>query len=75
MCYVIAFNADGTVKDVTKRYSPKYSQVTVKQRVSVEWWEKSLKPFRPKQTRQEAQEDSEMNLVELDRPMPKSVGE
>ncbi|XP_026288998.2 LOW QUALITY PROTEIN: DNA repair protein complementing XP-C cells homolog [Frankliniella occidentalis] len=75
VCYVIAFNADGTLKDVTKRYSPKYSQVTVKQRVSVEWWDKTLKPFRPKHSRQEAAEDSEMNLVELDRPMPKTVGE
>ncbi|KAK3925454.1 DNA repair protein complementing XP-C cells-like protein [Frankliniella fusca] len=75
VCYVIAFNSDGTLKDVTKRYSPKYSQVTVKQRVSTDWWEKTMKPFRPKPSRQEAAEDSEMNLVELDRPMPKTVAE
>ena len=60
---------------MTKRYSPKVSQVTVKQRVSANWWEKTVKPFRPKQTCREAQEDSEMNMVELDRPMPSSVGE
>ncbi|KAJ1521139.1 hypothetical protein ONE63_002834 [Megalurothrips usitatus] len=75
VCYVLAFNVEGTVKDVTKRYSPRFSQVTVKQRVSADWWDKSLRPFKPKHTKREATEDSEMNLVELDRPMPKSVGE
>jgi len=75
VCYVIAFNVDGTLKDVTKRYSPKFSQVTAKQRVSADWWNKSLKPFAPKHSAKEVAEDSEMNLVELDRPMPKNVGE
>ncbi|XP_034244348.1 DNA repair protein complementing XP-C cells homolog isoform X2 [Thrips palmi] len=75
VCYVIAFNVDGTLKDVTKRYSPKFSQVTAKQRVSADWWSKSLKPFAPKHSAREAAEDSEMNLVELDRPMPKTVAE
>lgn len=75
VCYVIAYNVDGTLKDVTKRYSPRFSQVTSKLRVPSDWWDESLKPFLPKHSAREAAEDSEMNLVELDMPMPKNVAE
>lgn len=51
MTYVVAFEDDGTVIDVTKRYTKAFIAKTRKMRVEITpgggvWWEKTLKHFR-----------------------------
>lgn len=50
MTYVVAFDEDGSVKDVTRRYAKAYNAKTRKSRVEAtaggeRWWKKALKIF------------------------------
>jgi len=73
--YAIAWNRDNTIKDVTRRYVPQYSQVTAKQRADEKWWEKTIKRFKPKSTALDREEEGQLHMAQLNRPMPKSVAE
>lgn len=55
MSYVVAFEDDGTVKDVTRRYAKAYNAKTRKSRVEnteggERWWRRVLKMFRRRST-------------------------
>ena len=60
--YIIAVNNDGTVKDLTKKYvSPStYLTQTQKLRVSQEWLDKVMDPFKPKLTPEEKLENEKI---------------
>ncbi|KAG5931787.1 hypothetical protein E4U53_001604 [Claviceps sorghi] len=80
LSYVVAFEADGTAKDVTRRYAKAYTAKTRKLRVETvlndngEWWRKAIKPFRRRQATDLDQiEDSELAGVEAREPMPNNV--
>lgn len=80
MCYVVAFDADGTAKDVTRRYSKAYSAKTRKTRVDgvvdggEQWWRKAMRPFQKKFPSDLDQiEDIELAGVEAREPMPRNV--
>lgn len=46
--YIVAYNSEGKVKDVTRRYCPHWMTVTRKQRVDENWWAESLNPWKEK---------------------------
>ncbi|KAG5912906.1 hypothetical protein E4U42_001728, partial [Claviceps africana] len=80
LSYVVAFEADGTARDVTRRYAKAYAAKTRKLRVETvlnddgEWWRKATRPFRRRQATDLDQiEDSELAGVEAREPMPKNV--
>lgn len=80
MSYVVAFEADGTAKDVTKRYAKAYTAKTRKLRVEIahdggdKWWRKTMKPFRRKwPTDLDQIEDNELIGIESREPMPRNV--
>ncbi|KAG6007130.1 hypothetical protein E4U21_006314 [Claviceps maximensis] len=80
LSYVVAFEADGTAKDVTRRYAKAYTAKSRKLRVetalkdSGEWWRRAMKPFRRRQATDLDQiEDSELAGLEAREPMPKNV--
>lgn len=80
LSYVVAFEADGTAKDVTRRYAKAYTSKSRKLRIEFalndngEWWRKAMKPFRPRQATDLDQiEDTELAGVEAREPMPKNV--
>ena len=78
--YVVAANSDGSLKDVTKRYtSDKYMTVTRKARAPVEEWiGRTLRPFKASekssQGKIETVENRHLEKVLEDAPMPKSLG-
>ena len=78
--YVIAANTDGSLKDVTKRYtSDKYMTITRKLRAPVEEWiGLTLKPFeaieRTKQGKIETVENRYLEKALANAPMPKTLG-
>ena len=50
LTYVVAFNEDGSAKDVTRRYAKAYNAKTRRSRVEVtpggeRWWKKVMKIF------------------------------
>ena len=73
--YVLAFNNDLTLKDVTCRYCVSFSTVTRKLRVDEKWWKESLSPFLTPPTAQDREEDEQLNQLMLDRPMPTTLKE
>jgi xeroderma pigmentosum group C-complementing protein len=80
MSYVIAFDADGTAKDVTRRYAKAYAAKTRRIRIETaieggdRWWRKAMKPYRRLVlTDLDQIEDNELAGVEAREPMPRNV--
>ena len=55
--YVVAWNTDGLIKDVTRRYCPRWLTVTRKQRISDEWWDDAVHSFKEKRDAASKAED------------------
>ncbi|TFB06637.1 DNA repair protein rhp41 [Trichoderma ghanense] len=80
LSYVVAFNEDGTAKDVTRRYAKGYTAKTRRLRIETavedgkKWWRKVMKMFQPAVVDDLNQiEDIELAGVEAREPMPKNV--
>ncbi|XP_032688704.1 DNA repair protein complementing XP-C cells homolog isoform X2 [Odontomachus brunneus] len=73
--YVIAFNSEGSIKDVTRRYCPHWLSITRKQRIDEKWWTETINYWLEKETTISKQEDELLLQKELERPLPKTVGE
>lgn len=80
LSYVVAFEADGTAKDVTRRYAKAYTAKTRRLRVETmmeggdKWWRKALKPFRKfMPTDLDQIEDNELAGAEAREPMPRNI--
>ena len=73
MLYVIGCNADGSLKDVTKRYCKNYATGARKQRVEEKWFEASMKPFETKLKLLDKEEDKQLNKMMESAPMPTTV--
>ncbi|KAI5702624.1 hypothetical protein M8J75_002241 [Diaphorina citri] len=73
--YVLAWNNNNTVKDLTKRYAPQWLTMTQKLRVDSAWWKKTLKPYVPPKTVWEREEDEELERHLKDQPLPLSLSE
>ncbi|KAK2732757.1 DNA repair protein [Colletotrichum kahawae] len=82
MTYVVAFESDGTARDVTRRYAKAYAAKTRRLRVETtvepgeQWWRRALKPFtrRPKSDLDQI-EDNELVAVEGREPMPRNMAD
>lgn len=55
--YVIAFNSEGLIKDVTRRYCPHWLSVTRKQRIDEKWWTETINYWSERETTISKQED------------------
>jgi xeroderma pigmentosum group C-complementing protein len=82
MAYVVAFEADGTAKDVTRRYAKAYTAKTLRLRVETafergdKWWRKALKPFSQRlPTDLDQIEDNELVANQAREPMPRNVAD
>ncbi|XP_078040931.1 DNA repair protein complementing XP-C cells homolog isoform X2 [Augochlora pura] len=73
--YVIAWNSNGLIKDVTRRYCPHWLTVTRKQRIDEKWWLEALIPWKEKDTAISKAEDQMLLDKELEQPLPKTIGE
>lgn len=73
--YITAYNANLTVKDVTRRYVSSWLSSENKIRCCSKWWEESLKPFKGQRTRLDKEEDKEMDQILQEQPLPRSIGE
>ncbi|XP_043668129.1 DNA repair protein complementing XP-C cells homolog isoform X1 [Vespula pensylvanica] len=73
--YVIAWNIDGTLKDVTRRYCPHWLTVTRKQRIDEDWFSDTLRFWKEKKSTISTAEDKLLAQKELEQPLPKTIGE
>ena len=82
MTYVVGFEADGTAKDVTRRYTKAYNAKTRKMRIEsatsigAKWWRKALRAYsRGHTTDLDQIENNELTAVESREPMPRNVAD
>lgn len=75
MAYIVAFNNDNSIKDITARYCQNFNTVTRKLRVDAKWWTETLNPFQGPKNAREKEEDDELARQQLEKPLPKSITE
>ena len=79
MSYVIAFEDDGSARDVTRRYAKAYNAKTRRGRIEVtrdgdKWWQKVTRTYRRSHEMDRDQvEDAELTAKEAAEPMPRNV--
>ncbi|CAL1288699.1 unnamed protein product [Larinioides sclopetarius] len=71
--YVVAFDNDSHIKDVTKRYCKNYMTFNIKQRVVPEWWDETLAPFAPPNSNLDKEEEKNLETVLINQPLPHTV--
>lgn len=59
--YIVGFDNDGSVRDVTQRYDPVWMTATRKSRVDPEWWEETLQPYKSPYVERDKKEENEVN--------------
>ncbi|KAI8626487.1 Rad4-domain-containing protein [Xylariaceae sp. FL1651] len=82
MTYVVGFEEDGTVKDVTRRYTKAYNAKTRRMRIESiisngdRWWRKALRAYSRGFTSDLDQiENNEMAAAEAREPMPRNMAD
>lgn len=79
MSYVVAFEDNGSARDVTRRYTKAYNAKTRRDRVEItnggeRWWRRVMKIYRRLHALDRDQvEDAELAAKEAAEPMPKNV--
>ncbi|KAI5479522.1 hypothetical protein MNV49_003464 [Pseudohyphozyma bogoriensis] len=78
MLYVVAYEEDGSARDVTPRYAKNYNTYTVKARVpskrGTDWFANLLLPFKRKfELNRDREEDEELWSRRANEPMPNSL--
>ncbi|XP_050068452.1 DNA repair protein complementing XP-C cells homolog [Anopheles maculipalpis] len=76
MLYILAWNNDGSIKDVSARYCADYLTVAIKHRIMQQWMDNLLFPYSgDRQTVRDIAEDRELNRILEERPLPRTVSE
>lgn len=73
--YVLSFDGDNRVKDVTKKYTSGWLTTVPKQRVDRNWWEETLEPYRPVDAERDRAEELQIQGKLQKQPLPCSIGE
>ncbi|KAF8788031.1 DNA repair protein complementing XP-C cells like protein [Argiope bruennichi] len=71
--YIISFDNSSHIKDVTKRYCKNYMTFNIKQRVVPDWWDETLAPFAPPNTKLDKEEEENIESVLINQPLPHTV--
>lgn len=75
MCYVVGWDNNNYLKDLTRKYVPHYNTETRKLRVDPQWWDKAVSPYLGPKTARDKEEDEYLNRMQLEAPLPKSIAE
>ncbi|XP_047989781.1 DNA repair protein complementing XP-C cells homolog [Leguminivora glycinivorella] len=75
VCYVVGWDNNNYLKDLTRRYVPHWNTVTRKQRAEPVWWDTAISPWKGPRTPRDREEDEALDRMQLDAPLPKSIAE
>ncbi|XP_022829409.1 DNA repair protein complementing XP-C cells homolog [Spodoptera litura] len=75
ICYIVGWDNNNYVKDLTRKYVPHWNTITRKLRAESSWWETALKPWRGPRTARDREEDEYLDKMQLEAPLPKSIAE
>lgn len=74
--YVVAWNNDNTIKDVSPRYCEHWNTITRKMRVEKEWWDETILPFLGKIVNErDKAENKYFDKIHSAKPMPTAISE
>ncbi|VVC89123.1 unnamed protein product [Leptidea sinapis] len=73
--YVLGWDNNNYLKDLTRRYVPHWNTVTRKQRVDMSWWDVAIRPWLGPKTARDREEDERLDRMQLEAPLPKSIAE
>lgn len=71
--YILAYDNESYVKDVTRRYCSEYMTATIKLRIDSDWWEDTLEPFLPPNSVQNKTEEKKLNEMLVNKPLPHTI--
>lgn len=71
--YILAYDNESFVKDVTRRYCSEYMTATIKLRVDPDWWEETLEPFLPPNSMQNKAEEKKLDEMLVNKPLPTTI--
>ncbi|KAL8583477.1 hypothetical protein ACOMHN_044835 [Nucella lapillus] len=75
LLYVLGFENDGSVKDITAKYAPRWLSHTRKQRVDSDWWRESLEPYSSTNAALDDLENRDIKDHLVQCPLPTSIGD
>uniref|UniRef100_A0A182T0G8 Rad4/PNGase transglutaminase-like fold domain-containing protein n=1 Tax=Anopheles maculatus TaxID=74869 RepID=A0A182T0G8_9DIPT len=73
IAYALAWNNDGTIKDVSPRYISRLGSKKSKLRVEDAWLERALRPYRGKRNKRDLIEDVKFDRLLNKRPFPEQI--
>ncbi|CAD0198824.1 unnamed protein product [Chrysodeixis includens] len=75
VCYVVGWDNNNYLKDLTRKYVPHWNTQTRKIRAEAPWWDKAIHPWLGPKTARDREEDEFLDKMQLEAPLPTSVGE
>lgn len=75
VCYVVGWDNNNYLKDLTRKYVPHWNTVTRKLRAEAPWWNQAVRPWLGPRTPRDREEDEYLNRMQLEAPLPKSIAE
>ncbi|CAG9791985.1 unnamed protein product [Diatraea saccharalis] len=75
VCYVVGWDNNNYLKDLTRRYVPHWNTITRKQRAEPKWWNEAIQPWLGPKTACDKEEDEQLDRMQLEAPLPKSIAE
>ncbi|XP_048004344.1 DNA repair protein complementing XP-C cells homolog [Leguminivora glycinivorella] len=75
VCYVVGWDNNNYLKDLTRRYVPHWNTVTRKQRAEPVWWDTAISPWKGPRMPRDREEDEALDRMQLDAPLPTSIAE
>lgn len=73
--YVVAWNNDNTIKDVSPRYCEHWNTTIRKLRVEKEWWDETIQPYLGKVNERDKAENKYFEKIHSAKPMPTAISE
>lgn len=75
MAYILAWNNDNTIKDVSPRYCEHWNTVTRKLRAEKDWFDEAIESFKGKATARDKAENKYFDQIHAAKPLPTVISE
>uniref|UniRef100_A0A2A4JDF4 Rad4 beta-hairpin domain-containing protein n=1 Tax=Heliothis virescens TaxID=7102 RepID=A0A2A4JDF4_HELVI len=75
VCYIVGWDNNNYLKDLTRKYVPHWNTVTRKVRAESPWWDTAIRPWLGPKTARDKEEDEYLDRMQLEAPLPKSITE
>ncbi|KPJ01984.1 DNA repair protein complementing XP-C cells-like [Papilio xuthus] len=75
VAYIVGWDNNNYLKDLTRRYVPHWNTITRKQRAEVSWWNTAVAPWLGPKNARDKEEDERLDRMQLEAPLPTSIAE